>query len=566
MVEILDARGEPMKPARPPSAQRLARSRTASPANLRPQALHGGTGVPYDAADWENGHVAGWHPWLWSPDGEIDYFRDTIVSRVRDLVRNDGWASGVVTRILDNAVGANFRPSFRPDYAQLALYSGNKAFDQTWAFEFGQGLNAHYRAWTEDPLKWCDVQNTLTMGDIFRIAFRHKVVDGDALAVLHWLPERVLAEEARWATHVQLIDPDRLSNPQQQYDTRDYRGGVVVDEWERPVAYMIRKAHQNDWWNAAKAVTWEEIPRMHPEIPGRFVTVHDWEKERAGSHRGGAGVLAPIVQRLKMLIKYDGAELDAAIINAVLAAYVESPFDPQFAEEIFGEDERNWSAYQNQRADFHKERRTVLGDAGVQMLFPQEKIVFSEARHPSGNFGQFEKNVLRNVAQAAGVSTQQASNDWSDVNYSSARAALQEYWKTNTRRRVQFVNGFAWPIAAAFVEELMMMGVDDLPLPRNAPAFHECRAAYSRARWLGPGRGWVDLVNEAKGSVLLMDACLGDFDSLAAEQGEDPDDLIAARAHTLQRFKAAGLEAPTWSGMNPQGEPAQRTIEEPKAA
>jgi hypothetical protein len=35
------------------------------------------------------------------------------------------------------------------------------------------------------------------------------------------------------------------------------------------------------------------------------------------------------------------------------------------------------------------------------------------------------------------------------------------------------------------------MAVDDLPLPRGAPDFLECRNAYSRCRWQGPGRGWV---------------------------------------------------------------------------
>lgn len=38
------------------------------------------------------------------------------MSRARDLVRNDGWANGAVTRLLDNAVGANFRPIMKPDY------------------------------------------------------------------------------------------------------------------------------------------------------------------------------------------------------------------------------------------------------------------------------------------------------------------------------------------------------------------------------------------------------------------------------------------------------------------
>jgi capsid protein len=38
--------------------------------------------------------LANWQPALWSPDNEINIYRDRIVSRMRDLVRNDGWASG----------------------------------------------------------------------------------------------------------------------------------------------------------------------------------------------------------------------------------------------------------------------------------------------------------------------------------------------------------------------------------------------------------------------------------------------------------------------------------------
>src|SRR5690348_5824770 len=86
----------------------------------RAMALANGGNAPYDAADIYGSHVAAWRPYLWSPDGEIDMFRNRFVARVRDLVRNDGWASGAVTRILDNAIGGHFRPNIKPDYKALA--------------------------------------------------------------------------------------------------------------------------------------------------------------------------------------------------------------------------------------------------------------------------------------------------------------------------------------------------------------------------------------------------------------------------------------------------------------
>ena len=38
----------------------------------------------------------------------------------------------------------------------------------------------------------------------------------------------------------------------------------------------------------------------------------------SGRTTPGNGILTPVVQRLKMLIKYDQSELEAAILNAVL--------------------------------------------------------------------------------------------------------------------------------------------------------------------------------------------------------------------------------------------------------
>src|SRR5689334_18613802 len=109
-LAILGPDGAPLAPSR---ASKLAGAGGASSAKV----LTGGTnGVAYDAADVFTQHFAGWQPFLWSPDNEINVFRDRIVARIRDLVRNDGWAAGTVTRVLDNAVGAVFRPLAKPDW------------------------------------------------------------------------------------------------------------------------------------------------------------------------------------------------------------------------------------------------------------------------------------------------------------------------------------------------------------------------------------------------------------------------------------------------------------------
>ena len=527
-----------------PSVQILGPDGKAlAPQRSRVSALSGGGGTPYDAADTYNEHLAGWRPFLWSPDAEINIFRDRIVSRVRDLVRNDGWASAGVTRILDNAVGANFRPIAKPDYRALAAYTGNKAFDATWADEFGRAAEAHYRMWANDPGHYCDLGRRLTMAQMMRLAFRHKLIDGDGLGILHWRPERIGLGRGSYATTLQLIDPDRLSNPQLAFDTQTRRGGVEIDEDGVAIGYWVRKAHQGDWWSAGQSMTWEFVPRE--TRTGRPIVVHDYDHERADQHRGGVGIFAPVLARMKMLAHYDRVELDAAVVNSIFGAYIESPYDPSLVQDALG-DSAELGAYQQMRADFHADKRLELGGTRVPILMPGEKMNFQAAQRPSSNFEEFENTFLRNFAAATGLSAQQLSNNWSDVNYSSARGALLEAWKTLSRRRVDFGVGFCTPIYSAFLEEVMEYG--ELPLPNDAPSFLECRAAYSACKWMGPGRGWIDPVDERAGAILGLDACLSTLEQEAAENvGEDYEEILDQRAAEIKACQARGIPLPTWA-------------------
>ncbi|PQQ22357.1 phage portal protein [Photorhabdus hindustanensis] len=541
-VRILGPDGQPLPPSRPKMSM-----------------LVGGSRVPYDAADTFSDQLANWQPALWSPDNEINIYRDRIVSRVRDLARNDGWASGAITRVLDNAIGANFRPIIKPDYRMLALMTGNQKFDATWADEYGKVVEAHWRSWANDPGRYCDVERKQTVSQMLRLAFRHKLLDGDALAVLQYRTDRLGPGRGRYATTIQIVDPDRLSNPQQNFDMPHIRGGVEIDDDGAPTFYHIREAHIGDWWSGAKTMTWERVPRE--TAWGRPHVVHDFDHERGAQHRGN-GILTPVVQRLKMLIKYDQSELEAAILNAIFGAYIESPYDPALVEAALGESEdENLGAYQQGRVEFHNDRRLSLQNgARLPILYPGEQINTVNAARPHSNFEGFESAALRNIAAATGLSTQQVTQDWSDVNYSSARSAMLEAWKTLTRRRADFSIGFAQPILTAFIEEIH--DIEDLPLPTGAPDFLEARAAYCRAQWMGPGRGWVDPVAEKKGAILGMDAGLSTLEMEAAENaGEDWEEMLDQRKRELDAFKERGLTPPSWAQLDV---PADKTIQDPK--
>lgn len=547
-VVILNSRGKPFESA-PPRARGNATTRT--------EGVTGRSVFPYEAAEWATSEMSDWLPWIRSPDTEINQFRDRMVARTRDLVRNDGWAAGGIIRILDNTVGASMRLSASPDYRALRARTGIVGFDAVWAEEFRRTAEALWRDYSDDIGRFNDVSRRLTVSQQMRLALRHKLVDGDSLIVNYWMPERVGRGGASYATAYQLIDPDRLSNPYQMVDSKHLRGGVELDDNGVPIAFHIRKAHQNDWYNTIESMEWERVERE--DADGWLRVIHDFECDRAGQNRG-VGIFTPVLARFKMLARYYGVELQAATIAATFGTYVTSPFDPALVQDALSDGEE-LTAYQQIRAEWAEERPALLNGARIPTLAPGETINSVSAAHPHVGFGDFAHEMMRTFAACSGISAEQITQDWSKTNYSSARAALLESWKTLQRRGVEFRLGTANPMYSSWLHEAM--DLKQLPLPRGAPDFLDARTAYSRCDWLGVARGWIDPVKEKQGAILGMDGGLSTLKRECAEQGLDYEDVIQQRAAEVALFKERGLPLPQWFG----GDATQASdpMEEPQA-
>ncbi len=134
---------------------------------------------------------------------------------------------------------------------------------------------------------------------------------------------------------------------------------------------------------------------------------------------------------------------------------------------------------------------------------------------PAAQFADFESAILRNIASGLGISYEQLASDWSKVNYSSARAALIEIWRSWTARRVAFGQGFCQLFFMAWLEEQVLDG--HIRLPHNAPDFRANWTSYARAKWIGPGKGFVDPVKEVQASAMRVALGLSTLEEEAAE-------------------------------------------------
>lgn len=498
---------------------------------------------PYEAASYTSTEMGEWLPSIRSPDSEINLYRDRMVARNRDLVRNDGWAKGVIGSILDSTIGVRYRRIFKPDWRRLSLFS--KGFDRDWAREYGQVAAALWREYAEDLGRYCDVGRQLTIAQQFRLCLGHKLVDGESLLLPYWLPDRVGPGGARYATAFRGIDPDRLSNPMLAPDSEYMRNGVEIDDLGVPLAAHIRKAQPNDWYNAVESMQWERVP--FEDEDGFVRVIHDFDRDRVDQHRG-VSVFAPVLSRLKMLARYYRVELQAATVASIFGTFITSPFDNDLVTEALTApaDSAALGSYQDLRNAFHDQKKLQLNDVAIPMLAPGEDIKTVAATRPHGEFSPFAHEMLRGVAAALGVSETQVHKDLSSANYSSIRAGLVEAERTFTRRCDEFNLNTADPALACWMHEAMERG--DLPLPKGAPAFLEARTAYAAGRWLGPAAGWVDPVSERQGVVLGLDAGLTTLEDECAKQGLDIEDVLDQRIYEVGRFKDGGLPMPSWAG------------------
>lgn len=209
-----------------------------------------------------------------------------------------------------------------------------------------------------------------------------------------------------------------------------------------------------------------------------------------------------MLEKLHMEDKYSRTEMQAAVLNAILAAVITSPMDHSVLAEVIGDGGtvEGWAAYQAGRNEEGTNKNITLGGVRVPRLYPGENLSFQTAARPAAGFADFEGAVLRNIASGLGISYEQLAGDWSKTNYSSARAALIEIWRGWSQKRVAFAQRFAQPFFMAWMEEEVDAG--RLRLPRGAPEFRAHWPAYARAKWIGPGKGFVDPVKEVTASAM----------------------------------------------------------------
>nr|WP_246733935.1 phage portal protein [Oharaeibacter diazotrophicus] len=455
--------------------------------------------------------MAGWYPPLWSPDAAWLPERNLSIARIRDMVRSEGWAQAVCDRFVDLSVGSTFRLSSKPNARLLGI-------DVDAARDLGQRIEERWRVYAEDPTFRCDAQRRLKFVAYMGLSARHLVRDGEATTLLRWMPRRGWA----YATAFQAIDPDRLSTPAGMMDGDRLRGGVELDADGAPIAYHFRRRHPHDVGVASDPFAWDRVERWDM-VAGweRPKVLHVYEMLSAEQTRGVSKLVAGLVKS-RLLSRYSESEVKAAALNGSIVGAFYTELGPEFASEVLGGGAGgrgvDWDGWATSRARYYDGRRT-MSDARFITAFPTDKLEMNVNPRNVVGYPAFQAAFLQNFAASLGISYEQLSMDWSKTNYSSARAALNEVWRTITRFRSLLADGLAQPIFTAWLEDAIDIG--DIELPPGAPSFYDAPYAYTQAEWIGPPRGYVDPVKEAQAARERIAAKISTLEREIAEQGGD---------------------------------------------
>jgi lambda family phage portal protein len=468
----------------------------------------------YAGASTVNRDVLAWNPSRGSAMADLSPDLPNLIYRNRDIYRNNGVAHAGVQTIIDNVVGTGLRLSARPNYLALGK-------TKEWAVEWAAQAQSFYHAWWHSTA--CDAADTLTGDQLTAQVMFSKLNNGASFTLPLWIPDR----GDGYATKLQTVEIDRLSNPYNASDTRTFHGGIEFGQYGEPLAAHIRRGHPGDTFNESdpKAYTWERIPRRTSF--GRLRWIHDFDADRPGMTRG-APLMASILPQFKNLDRYTQAELQAAVGNAMIFATLETTMTGDEILEVFTKDPAAWYKARQEQA-------VRMQSGSMLPIAPGDKMNPFLPTRPASGFGAFVENIHRIIGVALDMPYELLMKDFSKTTYSSARAAMLEAWRSFNRRRDWLGTMWLDPIYGLFLEELVNDGRID------APGFYENRAAYLRCRWIGPGKGWVDPVKEAQAARERISARVSTIEDECAEQGKDWEEVFEQLAREEEKRKELKL-------------------------
>ena len=441
----------------------------------------------------------GWVTSSTSADTEIDGSIIKLRDRSRQLRRDSPYVRQAIRAIGANVIGRGIRMQSR-----VMMQRGGR---------LNETINRRIEtAWTNwGHCDRCHVAGKLSLSEILRLAVESMAESGEVFI-------RVIDEpfgRSRVPLALEIIESDfcdegKTSGP--DANGNEWRMGVRVNRWGRPISYAFRDRHPGDLTNG--------IGYSVTEVPADQI-IHLFITDRPGQTRGVPWA-ASAVKRLHHLSGYEEAEVVRARANSSLMGFIQSP-----EGELHGDDVEDGD-------------QVTRFEPGVfKYLAPGETVSIPQLDAPDGQFEPFLRAMLRGVAAAIGCSFETISRDFSQSNYSSSRLSLledREHWRMLQDYVIEHLLQPVfdrWLAAAVGVGQLNLPGYEAMP------------ERYEAVRWYPRGWAWVDPNKEVEAYSKAVRAGFKTQAEVVAEGGGDIEDLLTARAAEVDRAEQLGLQFDT---------------------
>lgn len=485
-----------------------------------------------------------WHPSMRSPDSVINSAKPLADARGRDSVRNTGYVSGAVAVHKDSIVGAQYRLNAQPNWRLLSTIS--KSFDETWADEFQETVEARFNLLADSNYSWLDAQRVNTLTGMVRLAIGVFLITGEVIGTCEWIREAGRPVN----TAIQFVNGDRLCNPNNTMDTRFLRRGIERDVRGRAIAYNFRLGDLYDFYPDELPMTWRRVPVEKPW--GRRQVVHIVEQQMPDQSRGLSDMVAAL-KNMHMTKKFQEVTLQNAIVNATYAAAIESELPSDAVAAALGQGSGDvgnamlgvYGAYMGALSQYLGASNNIRVDgAQIPHLFPGTKLTMQPAKTSGGVGTGFEESLLRHTAAALGLSYEELSRDFSKTNYSSGRAAMGLSARFMASRKKHVADRLASEIYSLVLEEEMANGNVPLPARVTRDVFYAplAKEAFTSSTWIGSGAGQIDELKETQAALLRIAGGISTWEREAARLGMDWRELFAQRSREEETIKKLGLD------------------------
>jgi lambda family phage portal protein len=490
-------------------------------AEMLGQPIAGMPGDAYEGASRFSRELASYSPMIRSADADLLPAKRMADARTRDTVRNDAYVQGGATLRKDNIVGSYYMLNAKP--VTTVLFGKD---DSKWEDEWQEEVEEKFGLWAESFDNWPDAARLNTLTGLVRMAVDMHTVQGEVLASVEWLRD----QPRMFSTAIQMIDIDRLSTPPEFSGDKMVRGGIRRNQYGAPQTYYVRMAHPSDWMTP-ESYKWKAVDIRKPW--GRLQMLHIYEQLRPDQSRGISAMVAALSE-MKMTKNFRKMVLQNAVLNATYAATIESelPSEAIFAQlggenmtpEAIRDALSGYMGGHYQTLDAYMAGAKNLHIDGVKIphLPPGSKFKLQGAGQGGPLGSEFEQSLLRHIASSLGVSYEQLSRDYTQTNYSSARAAMNETYKAMLSIKRMVADRTASSIYALWLEEAINKG-EITSVRRSMPSFYEkqYKDAYTACDWVGASRGQVDELKETQAAILRINNGLSDLETENSRLGAD---------------------------------------------